>query len=66
MNKGEIMRASLGKPLMAAGVIALLVGALAMAARAQAPRTAAAWRGAGPTPCVGSDGGIYNARRRRK
>lgn len=29
------------------------------AAWAQAPKMAQNWRGAGPTPCVGSDGGIY-------
>src|SRR5437660_840292 len=32
--------------------------ALSAALWAQAP-AAAPWRGAGPTPCVGSDGGIY-------
>lgn len=26
---------------------------------AQTPQVAARWRGAGPTPCVGSDGGVY-------
>ncbi|HEX5228657.1 MAG TPA: hypothetical protein VFW44_13150, partial [Bryobacteraceae bacterium] len=26
---------------------------------AQAPKTAQNWRGAGATPCIGSDGGIY-------
>ena len=29
------------------------------AAWAQTPRVATRWRGAGPTPCVGSDGGVY-------
>ena len=40
---------------MAAGVV--LLGAFAVWAQVQAPP--APWRGAGPTPCVGSDGGIY-------
>ena len=40
---------------MAAG--ALLLGVTAL--RAQVPTPPAPWRGAGPTPCVGSDGGIY-------
>src|SRR5580692_10117695 len=43
----------------AAGVMVLLLGAGALGAQAQTPRTAASWRGAGPTPCVGSDGGVY-------
>lgn len=43
-----------GKVVLA---VAALLGA-AVAARAQV-RTPAPWRGAGPTPCIGSDGGIY-------
>jgi imidazolonepropionase-like amidohydrolase len=43
------------KALAAAGVMALLLGAGAGALRAQQ----APWRGAGPTPCAGSDGGMY-------
>jgi imidazolonepropionase-like amidohydrolase len=35
----------------------MLVGALAMKAQVQPPP--APWRGAGPVPCVGSDGGIF-------
>ncbi len=70
MGKGQTMRrlraagaassiavAAAAAGAMAAGVMALLLGALG--AQAQAPRTAASWRGAGPTPCVGSDGGMY-------
>ncbi len=64
--RGAVRRAPRGMlaaPVAAAGVMAgLLLGALgagAARAQAQAPRTAAAWRGAGPTPCVGSDGGVY-------
>jgi imidazolonepropionase-like amidohydrolase len=43
------------------GKVVLAVGALlgaAVPARAHV-QTPAPWRGAGPTPCVGSDGGIY-------
>ena len=40
---------------MAAG--ALLLGVTAL--RAQVPTPPTPWRGAGPTPCVGSDGGVY-------
>src|SRR5215831_16165558 len=43
-----------GKVVLA---VAALLGA-AVAARAQV-QTPAPWRGAGPTPCIGSDGGIY-------
>ena len=35
----------------------VLLGAVTLWAQLQAPP--APWRGAGPTPCVGSDGGIY-------
>lgn len=49
--------------VLSAGVmVVLLIGAGAsalLAAPQQAPRTASSWRGAGPTPCVGADGGIY-------
>ena len=38
-------------------VLGILLGAAALWAQPQAPP--APWRGAGPTPCVGSDGGIY-------
>src|SRR5581483_4720067 len=36
---------------------AIVVGGAIAAAQVQHPK--APWRGAGPTPCVGSDGGIY-------
>ena len=36
---------------------AIILGAIA--ARAQPQPPPAPWRGAGPTPCVGSDGGIF-------
>jgi imidazolonepropionase-like amidohydrolase len=39
--------------------ILFAVAFLATAARAQVQPPPAPWRGAGPTPCVGSDGGIY-------
>src|ERR1700681_3546706 len=35
----------------------ILLGVTTVWAQAQAPP--APWRGAGPTPCVGSDGGVY-------
>src|SRR3954470_10421729 len=38
-------------------VIGILVSAATLWAQVQAPP--APWRGAGPTPCVGSDGGVY-------
>jgi len=38
-------------------VLGILLGAAARWAQPQPPP--APWRGAGPTPCVGSDGGIY-------
>ena len=38
-------------------VLGILLGAAALWAQPQPPP--APWRGAGPTPCVGSDGGIY-------
>ena len=38
-------------------VIGILIGAAALWAQPQPPP--APWRGAGPTPCVGADGGIY-------
>jgi imidazolonepropionase-like amidohydrolase len=41
-------------PVVALGI---LLGAAALWAQVQAPP--APWRGAGPTPCVGSDGGVY-------
>jgi imidazolonepropionase-like amidohydrolase len=37
--------------------LGMLLGAVMQQAQVQPPP--AAWRGAGPTPCVGSDGGIY-------
>jgi imidazolonepropionase-like amidohydrolase len=37
--------------------IGIVVGAATVFAQVQAPP--AAWRGAGPTPCTGSDGGVY-------
>jgi imidazolonepropionase-like amidohydrolase len=38
----------------------LLIGiALSTVIWAQAPKMAQNWRGAGPTPCIGSDGGVY-------
>lgn len=43
-----------GKSLLA--VAALWVAAVAASAQVQ---VSAPWRGAGPTPCIGSDGGIY-------
>ena len=64
--RGAVRRAPRGMlaaPVAAAGVMAVLLlsvlGAGAARAQAQAPRAAAAWRGAGPTPCVGADGGAY-------
>jgi len=39
--------------------VLMAAGAAGLRAQAQAPRTAPAWRGAGPTPCFGSDGGAY-------
>lgn len=44
------------KSTQTAGLI-ILLGALAQWAQVQPPP--APWRGAGPTPCVGSDGGIH-------
>jgi imidazolonepropionase-like amidohydrolase len=44
------------KSVMAAA-FAILLGGSMLRAQVQAPP--APWRGAGPTPCVGSDGGIY-------
>ena len=40
-----------------ATALAISLGATAVLAQVQPPP--AAWRGAGPTPCVGSDGGIF-------
>ena len=37
--------------------VATLLGAGALRAQVQPPP--APWRGAGPTPCVGSDGGVF-------
>src|ERR1700730_17895819 len=42
---------------MQAAVFGFLFGAATLWAQVQAPP--APWRGAGPTPCVGSDGGVY-------
>src|SRR5262245_52572140 len=41
---------------IAASVIATLLLTLSLRAQVQPPP--APWRGAGPTPCVGSDGGV--------
>jgi imidazolonepropionase-like amidohydrolase len=38
-------------------IIGILIGAAALWAQPQPPP--APWRGAGPTPCIGADGGIY-------
>ncbi len=38
-------------------VLGILIGAAALGAQPQPPP--APWRGAGPTPCAGTDGGIY-------
>lgn len=40
-----------------AAALAILLGGTALWAQVQPPP--APWRGAGPTPCVGSDGGIF-------
>jgi imidazolonepropionase-like amidohydrolase len=40
-----------------AAAFGIFLGAAALWAQVQAPP--APWRGAGPTPCVGSDGGVY-------
>src|SRR6266568_2523455 len=44
------------KPVMAAK-FGILLSAAALWAQLQPPSTP--WRGAGPTPCVGTDGGVY-------
>ena len=44
-------------PSMPAIAIGMLLGATAVPAQVQPPP--APWRGAGPTPCVGTDGGVY-------
>src|SRR6266550_5091380 len=44
------------KPVMAAK-FGILLSAAALWAQLQPPPSP--WRGAGPTPCVGSDGGVY-------
>ena len=44
-------------PSMPAIAIGMLLSATAVPAQVQPPP--APWRGAGPTPCVGSDGGVY-------
>src|SRR6266478_5507099 len=49
-------RRGLAVLFMAAACVVLL-GAMTVGAQVQPPP--APWRGAGPTPCVGSDGGIY-------
>src|SRR5499427_2660208 len=41
----------------AAAALGAFLGATALWAQGQTP--SAPWRGAGPTPCVGSDGGVY-------
>ena len=38
---------------------AFLISLFATTLWAQVPAPPAPWRGAGPTPCVGSDGGVY-------
>src|SRR3984893_15657954 len=46
--------------LVAMGVaVGFAVALLATTVGAQVQPPPAPWRGAGPTPCVGSDGGIY-------
>src|SRR6187399_2926418 len=40
-----------------AGVFALLITGTAVRSQVQPPP--APWRGAGPTPCVGADGGVF-------
>ena len=44
-------------PSMPAIAIGMLLSATAVSAQVQPPP--APWRGAGPTPCVGTDGGVY-------
>jgi hypothetical protein len=44
------------KSMMAAAFV-ILLSAITLWAQVQAPP--APWRDAGPTPCVGSDGGVY-------
>src|SRR5947207_5261242 len=44
-------------PLMLAVALGMLLSTTAVPAQVQPPP--APWRGAGPTPCVGSDGGVY-------
>ena len=44
-------------PLILSSSLAILLGALTVTAQVKPPP--APWRGAGPTPCVGSDGGIF-------
>jgi imidazolonepropionase-like amidohydrolase len=39
--------------------LALAISLSAVAAQTQAQTPPAPWRGAGPTPCVGSDGGVF-------
>jgi len=53
MKEMPVMRTT---TTMAAGVV-LAVGVIAVSAQVQPPP--APWRGAGSTPCVGSDGGVY-------
>jgi imidazolonepropionase-like amidohydrolase len=53
-NKGK---QNFGRRFATLALLALLLGAIAVWAQVQPPP--APWRGAGPTPCVGSDGGIY-------
>jgi imidazolonepropionase-like amidohydrolase len=42
---------------MIAAALAMLLGAMMLQAQVQAPP--APWRGAGPVPCVGADGGVF-------
>ena len=44
-------------PSVPAIAIGMLLSATAVPAQVQPPP--APWRGAGPTPCVGTDGGVY-------
>jgi imidazolonepropionase-like amidohydrolase len=53
-RRGQAMRY---KSMMVPAFAVLLCTTMTLWAQVQAPP--APWRGAGPTPCVGSDGGIY-------
>jgi len=52
MQRGSVVT----KAKVVAAVAALLASAVAAKAQVRAPTP---WRGAGPTPCIGSDGGVY-------